>query len=182
MNKLQLRMRVLVFTLFITSVFTPNVYASTAVGDKATEGDNPLLGSWKMASVTWKSDEATSTIEQAQPGIVLFTPNSYSIMWIPINGIRTPFKVLSKPTDEEAIFGFKSVVFNAGSYERVDGVVTTKSYIAKVPGFEGGLQFYRFRIDGDVLRLTMFDEVYPDGTKPDWSGVWETEFVLNRVK
>jgi hypothetical protein len=103
-------------------------------------------------------------------------------MWTPLNQARTPFKVLSNPTDAEAIAGFKSVVFNGGSYELSKDGVVTQSYIAKVPGFEGGLQHYRYDVKGDVLRLTMFDETYPDGSKPDWSGIWETEFVLERVQ
>ena len=164
-----------IFVLLITTIAT-----STFAAEKA-DTQNPLLGSWKLTSVTWKSDERTSTIEQAQPGIFLFTPHSYSIMWTPTREPRAPFKVLSNPSDAEAIAGFKSVVFNGGSYALGEGTVTTTSYIAKVPGFEGGLQFYRYSIEGDELTLTMFDETYPDGTKPDWSGVWETQFVLKKV-
>lgn len=100
--------------------------------------ENKLLGSWKVASVTWKSDNKSSTIELAQPGIFLFTPLSYSIMWTPTKEARTPFKILSSPTDEEAIAGFKSVVFNGGSYEFTEDRLTTTAFIAKVPGFEGG--------------------------------------------
>ena len=155
---------------------------SSVFAADANQVENPLLGSWRLASVTYKSEERSSTIEEAQPGIFLFTPDSYAIMWTPLNRARTPFKVLSNPTDEEAIAGFKSVVFNGGSYQFDGDGMTTKAFIAKVPGFEGGLQHYRYDVNGDQLHLTMFDETYPDGSKPDWSGIWETEFVLERVK
>lgn len=151
-------------------------HASEAATDK-----NPLVGAWKMQAVHWKSDQKTYSIDHAQPGIFFFTGQHYAIMWTPGAEPRTPFKVLSRPTDAEAIAGFKSVVFNAGSYVYTDSTVTSTALIAKVPGFEGGKQFYRYAIDGDELRLTMFDETYPDGSRPDWAGKFVTEFVLVRL-
>ncbi len=118
---------------------------------------------------------------EAQPGIFMVTDTRYSIIWTPTNAPRTPFEILSKPTDAEAIAGFKSVVFNAGTYEIADDKFTIQAEIAKVPGFEGGRQFFEFSIDGDLLSLTMFDETYPDGTKPAWSGLWKTKFVMQRI-
>lgn len=156
------------------------VSASVHAG-KAATGENPLSGAWSMQQVQWKSDQKTHSIEHAQPGIFIFTDDHYAIMWTPGKEPRTPFKVLSKPTDEEAIAGFKSVVFNGGSYAYTDSTVTTTAFIAKVPGFEGGRQFYRYALDGETLRLTMFDETYPDGTRPEWSGEFVTEFVLKKL-
>ena len=144
------------FNLIVLSVF--GMLGSSAFAAEPNQAENPLLGSWKLSSVTYRSEKRSSTIEEAQPGIFLFTPHSYAIMWTPLNRARTPFNQ-----------------FNS------DGM-TTKSFIAKVPGFEGGLQHYRYAVNGDQLHLTMFDETYPDGSKPDWSGIWETEFVLERVK
>lgn len=149
---------------------------------KAQTPNNPLLGSWTMQKVTWTSKDESHPIDNAQAGIFLFTPNSYSIQWTPSPKARTPFALLSKPTDKEKIAGFTSVVFNAGSYEYTDKTVTATATIAKVPGFEGGKQFYTYSINEDTLTITMFDETYPDGTKPEWSGEWKTEFVLGRVK
>lgn len=143
---------------------------------------NPLLGSWKMHEVHYISADKTHKIEKPEPGIFLFTENSYAIMWTPTREPRQAFKVLSKPTEEEMIAGFKSVVFNGGSYQFTTSTVTTTAYIAKVPGFEGGLQFYQYFIKNDQLTLVMVDETYPDGSKPDWSGKWQTAFILNRVR
>ncbi len=142
---------------------------------------NTLVGSWKMQKVTWISKDKSHPLENPHEGIFLFTPNSYSIQWTPTANPRTPFVLLSKPTDKEKMAGFSSVVFNAGSYEYTDNTVTATAYIAKVPGFEGGKQFYTYLIEGDTLTITMFDETYPDGTKPEWSGKWKTEFILIRV-
>ena len=140
--------------------------------------DNPLLGSWKLLSVRWVSDERTAQIEQAQPGLFIFDEAHYSLMWSPKQTPRSPFANLSKPTDEEILSGFRSIVFNAGSYQLAENQIHATAVVAKVPGFEGGQQHFTFRFENDHLLLTMFDETYPDGSKPDWFGQWQTEFTL----
>jgi len=142
---------------------------------------DPLLGAWEMQSVHWITPDTTYTIAQAQPGIIIFDEDRYSLMWTPTESPRVPFEELSNPTDEEVIAGFRSVVFNGGTYEKTDSTVTTQAQIAKVPGFEGGLQYYRYELDGTRLELVMYDETYPDGGKPEWFGSVETKFVLRRA-
>ncbi len=144
--------------------------------------NNPLLGAWDVVSVAWVSAEQTHTIEAAQPGMFLFNADHYALMWSPKNSPRTPFKNLSKPTDEEILAGFRSIVFNAGTYEVDGNEMVASARVAKVPGFAGGQLFYRFEFKGQLLQLTMYDETYPDGSKPDWSGKWQTRFTLSRAK
>jgi hypothetical protein len=148
---------------------------------KSFNPNNPLIGAWKVQQVSWISQERTATIDQAQPGVFIFSENSYSLQWTPTKKARVPFEILSKPTDKEAIAGFKSVVFNAGNYQYTDSKITTTAIIAKVPGFEGGQIFYTYQLNQDLMILTMVDELYPDGSKPDWSGKWSTQFTLKRI-
>lgn len=147
-----------------------------------SEPKNPLLGSWEMKKIHWITTDTTYTINQSQPGLFLVTPNSYSIMWTPTPEPRVPFEVLSQPTDEELKAGFRSIVFNGGSYEINDSTFTTTALVAKVPGFEGGKQFYNYSLNNNQLTLTMYDETYPDGKKPEWFGRLKTKFVLTRVE
>lgn len=150
-------------------------------GKVVSQVKNKIKGAWKMEEVHWITKDTTYSIQTAQPGIFIFTDNSYSIMWTPIDKPRTPFKLLSKPTDEEFIAGFKSVIFNGGTYNYTDSTVTTTAFIAKVPGFEGGKQFYRYSFENGLLKLTFFDETYPDGNKPEWLGRYVTEFVMRKM-
>lgn len=142
----------------------------------------PLLGAWEMTSVHWITKDTSYTIDPTQAGLFMIDESRYSTMWVPIDTIRTPWVDLSKPTDAEIIEGFSSVVFNAGTYEMTDSTLTTTARIAKVPGFEGGKQFYKYDITEDRLSLTMYDETYPDGTKPRWFGRYVTKFVFDRAK
>ncbi|HQV31024.1 MAG TPA: lipocalin-like domain-containing protein [Calditrichia bacterium] len=150
-------------------------------GSPAGTVANPLLGSWQMTSIHWVTKDTTYSIEEAQPGLLLINPSRYAIMWTPTDEPRVPFQKLSAPTDEELKAGFRSIVFNAGRYQYTDSTLTTEAMIAKVPGFEGGKQYYRFTLTGDQLTLTMFDETYPDGKKPEWFGRYVTTFLLKRV-
>ncbi len=114
--------------------------------------------------------------------MLMLTSDSYSIMWTPTEEPRTPFQILSKPTDEELKSGFGSIVFNGGTYKYSDSTITTTAKIAKVPGFEGGKQFYNYKLSNNKMELTMFDEIYPDGTRPEWYGKFQTKFVLKKVE
>ena len=143
---------------------------------------NPLLGAWEVQSVTWLSESKTQKIESAQPGMFIFNENHYALMWSPKQTPRTPFVNLSQPTDDEILNGFRSIVFNAGSY-RIDGQqLVATARVAKVPGFEGGQLYYRYEFKAGQLLLTMYDETYPDGSKPDWSGKWQTQFTLVKAQ
>ena len=147
----------------------------------AQENNNPLLGAWHLTGVEWRSVERTSALTDVQPGLFVFTPSHYALMWSPVNQPRVPFKVLAKPTDEEIIQGFRSVIFNGGRYRYSGDQLVTTAEIAKVPGFESGQQFFNVVLKGDLLTLTFHDEIYPDGSRPEWAGTWQTVFTLKRA-
>ncbi|WP_420317098.1 hypothetical protein [Ekhidna sp.] len=102
-------------------------------------------------------------------------------MYNPSPRPRTPFVSLSKPSDEETMAGFRSIVFNTGPYELMeDDIMLALPDLAKVPGFEGGKQFYRYRVEDDKLYFRMYDETYPNGDKPEWFGKVEVQFILTK--
>lgn len=148
---------------------------------KNTEPENLLIGSWEIKKIRWFSTNQSFEIEQAQPGLFIFDDGHYALMWVPQKEPRKPFTILSKPTDEEILSAFKTVIFNAGTYQMDAAGLRIKAMVAKVPGFEGGQQFFELSHNDEQLVLTMYDEIYPDGTKPEWSGTWQTQFTLVRV-
>lgn len=170
--------------LLISSLFL----ALSCANDREEKANLPsantpsIIGSWQINAIHWITKDTTYSIEEAQPGMMIIAPERYALMWTPTEEPRTPFKNLSEPTDDELKAGFRSVVFNGGTYEFTDSILTTTAAIAKVPGFEGGKQIYRYQITGDQMELTMFDERYPDGKRPQWYGRYETKFVMERLK
>lgn len=175
--KIQTKTHLIWTTLFLV--------ISSACGDKkgaqTAKEKCAIWGSWELQAIHWIAKDTTYSINKAQPGLFMIDQDRYSIMWTPTQSPREPFKVLSQPTDAEIKNGFRSIVFNAGNYEMNDSTLITRAQIAKVPGFEGGKQCYRYTIQSDTLQLTMYDETYPDGTKPEWYGKVQTQFVLKRL-
>ncbi|MEQ8907293.1 ankyrin repeat domain-containing protein [Ekhidna sp.] len=141
--------------------------------------DNPLIGSWSLKTINYIYADTTYKVD-AHQGSLLVGESRYSIMYNPSWKARVPFENLSKPTDDEILAGFRSIVFNSGPYEIVDDVMLAIPDIAKVPGFEGGKQYYRYKIEGDGMSFRMYDETYPSGEKPEWFGKVEVEFIFNK--
>jgi len=140
--------------------------------------NNPLLGSWKMQEIHYIYADTTYIGKPITYGTLLFTPKRYSLLYNPWTSARQAFKVLSKPTDAEIKAAFQSIVFNSGSYIFTDSTVTTTADTAKVPGFEGGKQYYKYTLRGNDLSIIMFDETYPNGAKPDWFGKMKVKFKM----
>jgi hypothetical protein len=141
-----------------------------------------ILGSWDLKETHFIMPDTTHKNVPSQKGLLLFTATHYSFMWITTKSPRKAFQILAKPTDEEAIAGFKGIAFNAGTYQYSDNILETKAEIAKVPGFEGGKQIYELKIVGKQLIMTMKDEIYPNGTKPDWVGKMSVRLIWERAE
>ena len=149
--------------------------------NSCAEKNNRLKGAWNVKEINWITPDTIYTIENAQPGIFMVSDSMYSFIWTPINEKRTPFIQLANPTQEEIIKGFRSIVFNAGSYSKTDSTFHIEAAIAKVPGFEGGEQKFTYTVTGNSLELKMVDETYPNGNKPAWFGKLETKFIMQRI-
>lgn len=141
---------------------------------------NPLEGSWKMQEIHYIYADTTYIGKPITYGTILFAPKRYSLLYNPWTTERKAFDTLSKPTDQEIKAAFQSIVFNSGSYEYTDSTVITTADMAKVPGFEGGKQFYRYSIENDQLDIMMYDETYPNGEKPEWFGKLKVLFKMKK--
>lgn len=142
--------------------------------------DNPLIGSWKVDQIQYIYKDTTVVVEHVSQGRLTITTNRYHIIYNPWVNPRIPFEVLSKPTDVEIKNAFQTLVFNTGTYTLSDSLFVTTSDIAKVPGFEGGKQYYSVEVDGGQLQLIMKDETYPNGEKPEWYQKLQILFKLTR--
>ena len=139
-----------------------------------------IIGSWKVQEIHYQYMDTTYVAKDQDNGRFLFTKTHYALMYNPRMQLRKSFKILSKPNNEEIINAFRNIVFNTGSYILKDSTISTTADIAKVPGFEGGKQFYNLKLEGDNLQLTMFDETYPNGEKPEWYEKLKIKFILIR--
>ncbi|MTI89632.1 MAG: hypothetical protein FH748_16900 [Balneolaceae bacterium] len=147
--------------------------------EKIRNRNNPLLGSWKIKEIRYIYNNTTYKVYPPQ-GFLLIAEGRYSIMYAPQSKLRTAFSSFSNPTDEEVIMGFKKIVFNSGYYQLKDHTFIATPDIAKVPGFEGGKQYYSYSVNEDSLTFTLFDETYANGWKPDWYKKLKALFILEK--
>ncbi len=148
---------------------------------KTEKPTNELVGVWRVTDISWVYPDTTYRIAEPQPGFLQFSANRYSFIWTPTVAPRTPFAVLAQPSPEEMQMGFRSIVLNAGTYTRSTDQVIVTAEVAKVPGFEGGIQVFDYSLNGDTLSYSMVDETYPDGDKPAWFGKMTTVFELVKI-
>ena len=146
----------------------------------ATKKKRKLLGSWKVQEIHYQYSDSTYIMKDEDHGRFLFSENNYVVMYNPRMQKRKPFKNLSKPDSYEVKDAFTSIVFNTGSYVLKDSIIITTADIAKVPGFEGGKQFYTMNLSNNNLELIMYDETYPSGEKPEWLGKLKIKFILKK--
>jgi len=146
----------------------------------ASKRKSKLIGSWKVQEIHYQYQDTIYTMKDEDHGRFIFSNQNYALMYNPRMQARKPFVNLSKPEPEEISYAFASIVFNTGSYVLNNNIITTTADIAKVPGFEGGNQFYTMNLSDDTLELVMHDETYPDGKKPDWFGKLKIKFILKK--
>ncbi|UCD05299.1 MAG: lipocalin-like domain-containing protein [candidate division WOR-3 bacterium] len=129
------------------------------------KGSKGVIGVWQVTEIRRQNVESP-VVDKPFPNLFIFTPRHYSMVWV--LGSSEPFAERWKPTDEEKIERFDSMVVNAGTYE-IDGVtLTAHPMVARIPDFIGGKLICEFHIKNDTLRLKFVDEYSFDGVQAPW--------------
>jgi hypothetical protein len=141
-----------------------------------------LVGVWKMDEISLVRPDGVGTNTEPQPGLFIFTQDHYSIAWIPRPEARSAFATPWKPTAEEVEHAYGTILFNSGTYELTDTTLTTRPILSKVPDLSGGHAVYEYRVEKDVLWLTMVDEYAADGSRAPWVGNVSFPLRLTRIE
>ena len=100
---------------------------------------------------------AAGVTRQTQPGLYMFTPKHYSMVWVAAEKPR-PMIDDAKATAEElrAVYG-ASFAAQAGIYTATTDTITTTPVVAKHPLNMDPRAFavFSFKIDGDTLTMTV---------------------------
>jgi hypothetical protein len=127
------------------------VTASLASAQSGTK--KPIEGVWKITEIVVTGADASNNAN-AQPSLIIFAQQHYSMMYVPGNKARTLYKA-QEPTNDEKIAAFDSLVANTGTYEISGSTLTIHPIVARNPNFmAGGSDKYQFRIEGTTLTLT----------------------------
>ena len=86
-----------------------------------------LVGVWLIVETTVTTPDSTTTDENPQPGIYIFTERHFSNMLVPREN-RPLFS--EERTDEERLVAYDNFIADSGSYELTDSLLTTHNMIA----------------------------------------------------
>ena len=160
------------------------IAAFTGVGTASDQGSDTdaLMGVWRVDEITLRTPTGDGTNPDPQPGLFIFTNDHYSITWIPRPEPRPTFATPWKPTDEEIMGAYSSILFNAGTYQLTGSTLRTRPIVSKVPDLSGGYADYHYRLEKNTLWLTMVDEYAADGTRAPWVGNISFPLKLTRIE
>jgi len=131
---------------------TPDEWEDALLILEPVDTHNGLIGAWLIVETTVTTPTGTTTNENPQPGVYIFTERHFSNMLIPNAEGRSPFT--EERTDEERLAAYDNFIADSGSYELTDSLLTTHNIIAKVPNAMNGGFPYRYSLEGDSLVLT----------------------------
>ena len=118
-----------------------------------------LRGAWKLTESTQTGRDTSLVNKSPQPGLVLFTAQHYSFMFVEGSAPRAPFTDPSRPTDAEKLQAFDTFSGHSGSYTVQDTMLQMTIVVAKNPtmmttDLRSSFARFAYRIAGDTLWLT----------------------------
>jgi len=125
------------------------------LGITTVSADEALEGAWIVAS--WESLNE-EFIEEAQPGIFIFTSKNYAIMYVNTDEERDGYDAEAGQNDDETLSAYATLTANAGGYTVEGNTFTTFAYVAKDPNYMLGYPAngveHTFERDGNFLTIS----------------------------
>jgi hypothetical protein len=150
--------------------------------EAAIEAPGPLEGSWKIVEIRVVSQRGEYTDPEPEPGLFIFGKEHYSMIWMPFGEPLLDFAEIWRPTDEEKLTSWNSIVVNTGTYTYTDSTVTTYPLVAKTPEFVGGFAVYDYRVVADTLWMEMTDCMSSGDVQDPGIGVYTMPLKLIRAE
>jgi len=130
-----------------------------AVAAAADAPTTPLEGAWQVVEMRQEYPDGRGYPLHPRESFFLFAGSGYSIAWAYGDGPSPLYAERWRPTEEERLARFGSMLVNAGTFE-VDGDrMVAHPRFALAPELAGGEVRFRFSFSGDTLRLS-WDETY----------------------
>ncbi len=140
-----------------------------------------LEGAWRVLEVQLIGPEGSVTILPHQESLFLFTRDHYSMVYAFGEDPSPPYAERWRPSAEENVARFSSMIVNGGSYRIAEDRIITRPTVAAAPEFVNGEGRFRFRFVADTLELTWDESIAFDGL-PYPSGGTVTRFRLVPIR
>ncbi len=96
-------------------------------------GKTKLEGVWQLVEVKHMGGPTEGTVNNPQPGLVIFTGKHYSMMAVLSDTPRTDVEDPAKATAAELLAVWGPFIANSGTYEISGDTLTTQPTVAKMP-------------------------------------------------
>jgi hypothetical protein len=143
---------------------------------------NPIQGVWKVVEIRQEVSGKEYRNTEPQPGLMIFTRDYYSMVWMPLDRVQPDNATIWQPTDTEKIQQFNSIVVNSGSYTLSDSQLTAFPIVAKTPEFVGGKADYLWKSAQDTLHLKILSIYSRDGEPDDGAQKVRTTLLLVKIE
>lgn len=143
---------------------------------------NSIEGVWEITQIIYQTPGNQFANPTPQAGIFVFTKNYYSMTWNPNDKKHEDYKNKWRPTDNEKIESYNSIVTNSGTYEIIERSLITTPLAAKTPALIGGKATYDFLVNDSSLTLTLSEVVSHDGVYDEEVKNYRTTIKLKRVE
>lgn len=156
---------------FAIALFAACVCAGCGEGaparsEAAPAASDSLTGLWELETRETLAPDGSVTSRPAWESFLLFTSEHYSMNYVggpdSVSSYQEPFR----PTEDEALARYATLVVNAGRYTAFEGRLTIQPTFALVPEFVGGSGTFEYSLSGDTLDLRWTEIFASDGT-PD---------------
>jgi lipocalin-like protein len=143
---------------------------------------NLIEGVWEITQIIYQTPGNQYANPAPQAGIFIFTKNYYSMTWNPNDTKQENYKDKWRPTDNEKIESYNSIITNSGTYEIAEGKLVTTPITAKTPAFIGGKAIYDYLVNESSLTLTLLEVISHDGVYDEGVKNHKTTIKLKKIE
>ncbi len=141
-----------------------------------------IRGVWQIIRIATTVDEQSFVNSRPLPGLMIFTPGYYSMIWMP-GSERVPDNVeIWRPTEPEKVAQFNAIIVNSGIYSLRDSLLITEPVVVKTPEFMGGKASYFWSTAGDTLKLRTVETFSRSGVLDEGQQRYRTTIILKRLE
>ena len=124
---------------------------------------DPLRGAWRVDSMHLISAGRDTVELKVNESLVTFGDGYYSIGYCFGSDRPAAYAERWRPSDEERLARFRTVIMNSGTYRLKGSVIDAKPLFALAPEFVDGRALFSYRFVKDVLELIWEKSIAFDG-------------------
>lgn len=141
-----------------------------------------ISGVWQVIRIVTTVDERSFVNSQPLPGLMIFTSDYYSMVWMPGSQLVPDNAEIWRPTDQEKIAQFNAIIVNSGKCSFRDSLLITEPVVAKTPEFIGGKASYVWTVNSDSLKLRTVETLSRSGILDEGQQRYRTTIFLKRLE